>query len=152
MADSTTANRAAQTFQDLLANPYLRKLAQDPEIRDDARIAYDAARKALDRARQADSLGNAIFDDAKLHANIAKAANSIADARERLVTKPKRHPFAKAFVLLVAGSVLALVLSEELRNKVLDLLFGAEEEFDYVSTTGPLDGNVADSASLGDEA
>ena len=37
---------------------------------------------------------------------------------------------------MVAG-VLALALSEGLRSKVLDLLFGAEEEFDYSSTTMP---------------
>ena len=28
-------------------------------------------------------------------------------------------------------------MSEDARNKVLDLLFGAEEEFDYTSTTTP---------------
>ena len=33
--------------------------------------------------------------------------------------------------------MLALALSEGLRSKVLDLLFGAEEEFDYSSTTAP---------------
>jgi len=38
-------------------------------------------------------------------------------------------------VLLTIAAVLALVLSEGLRSKVLDLLFGAEEEFDYSSTT-----------------
>jgi hypothetical protein len=35
------------------------------------------------------------------------------------------------------AGILALVLSESLRSKVLDLLFGAEEEFDYSSTTAP---------------
>jgi hypothetical protein len=40
------------------------------------------------------------------------------------------------FLLLLAG-VLALVLSEGVRSKVLDLLFGSEEEFDYSSTTMP---------------
>ena len=30
-----------------------------------------------------------------------------------------------------------MALSEDLRAKVLDLLFGAEEEFDYSSTTTP---------------
>ena len=30
-----------------------------------------------------------------------------------------------------------MALSESLRSKVLDLLFGAEEEFDYSSTTAP---------------
>jgi hypothetical protein len=41
------------------------------------------------------------------------------------------------FLLLIAG-VLALVLSKDLRSKVLDMLFGAEEEFDYSSTTMPV--------------
>jgi hypothetical protein len=35
------------------------------------------------------------------------------------------------------GAGVALVVSEGLRNKVLDALFGAEEEFDYTSTTTP---------------
>ena len=42
-------------------------------------------------------------------------------------------------MLLAVGAVLALALSEGLRTKVLDLLFGAEEEFDYSSTTAPGD-------------
>jgi hypothetical protein len=41
------------------------------------------------------------------------------------------------FLLLIAG-VLALVLSKDLRSKALDMLFGAEEEFDYSSTTMPV--------------
>jgi hypothetical protein len=40
-------------------------------------------------------------------------------------------------VLLAVAGVLAISLSEGLRTKVLDLLFGAEEEFDYSSTTAP---------------
>ncbi len=36
-------------------------------------------------------------------------------------------------LVLVAG--LAVALNEQLRNRVLDLLFGAEEEFDYTPTT-----------------
>ena len=35
------------------------------------------------------------------------------------------------------GLNLALALSEGLRKKVLDALFGAEEEFEYTSTTTP---------------
>ncbi len=37
-------------------------------------------------------------------------------------------------LLTVAGG-LALALSEGLRKKVLDALFGAEEEFEYTATT-----------------
>ncbi len=43
----------------------------------------------------------------------------------------------RLLLLLVVGSVLALALSATLRTKVLDLLFGAEEEFDYSPTTAP---------------
>jgi hypothetical protein len=37
----------------------------------------------------------------------------------------------------VVGAALAVALTPQLRSKVLDLLFGAEEEFDYTSTTTP---------------
>ena len=42
--------------------------------------------------------------------------------------------------LIVIGSVAALIASEDLRKKVLDALFGAEEEFEYTSTTTPASG------------
>ena len=38
-------------------------------------------------------------------------------------------------LLLIVGAGAALALSEGLRKKVLDALFGAEEEFEYTSTT-----------------
>ena len=37
----------------------------------------------------------------------------------------------------VVGAGLALAVSEDLRKKVLDALFGAEEEFEYSATTAP---------------
>jgi hypothetical protein len=43
----------------------------------------------------------------------------------------------KLVLLLLIAAIAALVLSEGLRSKVLDVLFGAEEEFDYSSTTMP---------------
>ena len=44
-------------------------------------------------------------------------------------------PLGRILLVALAGAILALVLNEELRNRALDLLFGAEEEFDYVPTT-----------------
>jgi hypothetical protein len=35
------------------------------------------------------------------------------------------------------GGIVALVASEGLRKKVLDALFGAEEEFEYTASTTP---------------
>ena len=44
---------------------------------------------------------------------------------------------ASSILLAIVGGGLAIALSEDVRNKVLDLLFGKEEEFDYTSTTAP---------------
>jgi hypothetical protein len=35
----------------------------------------------------------------------------------------------------VIGGIIAIVVSEDARKAVLDTLFGAEEEFEYTSTT-----------------
>ena len=44
-------------------------------------------------------------------------------------------PIGGALLLAVLAGVLAVALSEDVRNRLLDALFGAEEEFDYVPTT-----------------
>ncbi len=49
-------------------------------------------------------------------------------------------------MLLIVGGIAALVLSEDLRKKVLDTLFGAEEEFEYTSTTTPSSSGSSSSA------
>ena len=61
-----------------------------------------------------------------------------ADASVALKDGPKkkrRGGLGRLLLLAIVGGALALALSEDLRNKVLDALFGAEEEFDYTSTT-----------------
>jgi hypothetical protein len=42
----------------------------------------------------------------------------------------------KILIVLVVA-VLAVALSEQVRNRVLDALFGAEEEFTYSPSTAP---------------
>ena len=69
---------------------------------------------------------------------MADAAASLKEAADSLrgQKKRKRRKGRLLFVGLV-GAGLALALSEGLRKKVLDALFGAEEEFEYTSTTAP---------------
>ena len=43
----------------------------------------------------------------------------------------RRGGIGRSLLLIAVAGVLAVALSESLRSKVLDLLFGAEEEFDY---------------------
>ena len=45
--------------------------------------------------------------------------------------------FGRLLMVTVIGGAVALAVSEGLRKKVLDALFGAEEEFEYTSTTAP---------------
>ena len=47
----------------------------------------------------------------------------------------KSFPLGRALLLAIVAATLAIALSEPLRDRVLDALFGAEEHFDYVPTT-----------------
>ena len=49
----------------------------------------------------------------------------------------RRRGFKRALMLATVGGLLATAFNEGIRTKVLDLLFGAEEKFDYTSTTAP---------------
>lgn len=51
--------------------------------------------------------------------------------------KRKKHRIRKLLFLIVAGGAGALTLSEDARNKVLDALFGSEEEFQYSPPSSP---------------
>ena len=51
------------------------------------------------------------------------------EAEEKPKKKKKRG--RKLLFLLMIGGAGALVLSEDVRNKALDALFGSEEEFQY---------------------
>ena len=61
------------------------------------------------------------------------------EASEQLRGRRKRRrlTFGRLVLLALIGAALALLLSEDLRKAVLDKMFGAEEEFEYTSTTSP---------------
>jgi hypothetical protein len=108
-----------------------------PELRDSLRDAFEAAKGAYDRAT-GNSKGavKAVTSDKKVQKELREAAESLREASERLRKPPKRKKGIGRFLLLgvVAGAI-ALVLSESARKTVLDTLFGAEEEFEYTSST-----------------
>jgi hypothetical protein len=120
------------------ANPYLRRLAEDEDLRQNIVDAYESAKKAYGRLSNGKSPTKQIFDDKKLQKEIKNAASSVRDASVALRESPrkrKRGGFGKVLLVGVAGAGVALAVSEGLRKKVLDALFGAEEEFEYSSTT-----------------
>ena len=75
------------------------------------------------------------MDDKKVHKELKSAAESLREASDQLRGKRESHTFRNLVLLTIVGAVLAIALSEDLRKAVLDRLFGAEEEFEYTSTT-----------------
>jgi hypothetical protein len=123
-------------------NQYVQRLLEDPELRENLRTAYESARKAYGRMN-GKGPGKAL-DDKKVQRDLRQAVNSLRDAAESLREKPKRKKRRGRLLLVaVVGAGAALALNEGLRKKVLDALFGAEEEFEYTSTTTPESGTTA---------
>jgi hypothetical protein len=122
------------------ASPYVQRVIEDAELRENVRVALDNAKKAYARLTNGKP-ATKVLDDKKLHKEVRQAAESLRDAgqalREGPKKKKKRGGFGKLLLVGIIGAGAALALSDGLRNKVLDTLFGAEEEFDYTSTTAP---------------
>jgi hypothetical protein len=137
MARSTRAQKARDAVGAAGDNPYLRRLMEDEELRDSVRTAFDAAKDAYERLSRNGSVIDTAIDDKKVHKDLKKTAENLRDASNRLRGKEKKRHWGRIIVVGLAGAALALVLSEGLRKAVLDKLFGAEEEFEYTSTTTP---------------
>jgi hypothetical protein len=134
-------DRIGKASEAVRGNEYLRRLIEDDELRDSLLAAYGAARSAYGRVGNGKPITKALMEDRKLKRELAEAAGALREASISLKDgSPKRKRkggAGRALALLVVGAILAVALSEDLRSKVLDLMFGAEEEFDYSSTTMP---------------
>jgi hypothetical protein len=138
MATRTKKAKKAAGVAAATTSPWVQRLVQDEELRDNFRVAFEAARDAYERLSDGKS-PRELVEDKKIQADIKQAADALKDAGSALKEGPKqarrrRRRGRKLLVLLVAAG-LALALSEDLRSKLLDALFGKEEEFDYGSTT-----------------
>jgi len=132
-----TATRANDIYETARENPYVQRLIEDDKLRDSLRDAFEAAKGAYGRASgNGKGTVKAVTSDKKVQKDLREAAESLREASERLRKPPKRKKGIGRFLLigLVAGAI-ALVLSEGARKAVLDTLFGAEEEFEYTSST-----------------
>jgi hypothetical protein len=122
---------------------YLARILEDEKLRGNLASAYGTARSAYGRMSNGKSPTKALLEDRKLQREIAQIAESLRDASGALREPPKstrkrrRRRRGRSLMVLAIAGVLAIALSESLRTKVLDLLFGAEEEFDYSSSTAP---------------
>ncbi len=134
-------DRIGKAGEALRSSDYIKRLIEDEQLRANLLAAYAAGRSAYGRVSNGKPAGKALLEDRKLQKELAEAASALRDASfaiKQPAAKPKRKGgLGRVLLLAVVGAALALALSEDLRSKVLDMLFGAEEEFDYSSTTMP---------------
>ena len=118
------------------SNQYVQRFIDDEELRENVRNAFVSAKKAYGRINGKGPVK--ALDDKKVQRELKEAASSLKDAADSL-RGGKRRKRRKGRLLLIAfvGAGLALALSEDLRKKALDALFGAEEEFEYTASTTP---------------
>jgi hypothetical protein len=139
MGAQSRSERAGDAARSVASNPYVRRLLEDEELRDNIRVAFEAAKNAYGRMQNGKGPAKALMDDKKVQRDLRTAAESLRDASDQLRGKRRGGGFGlgKAILIAVIGAALVLILSEDARRVVLDKLFGAEEEFEYTSTTTP---------------
>ena len=132
-----SAQKASEAATSLRSNPYVQRLIEDEDLRDNIREAVEAARDAYARIANGKGPAKAIMEDKKVHKDMRKAAESLREASDQLRGKRRKSRLGRLILIALIGAAIAIVLSEDIRKALLDKLFGAEEEFEYASTTSP---------------
>jgi hypothetical protein len=120
-------------------NPYIQRVIEDGTLRDNVTNVIESSKGAYEQLVSNGAPAKAVLEDSTLHEHVQSAAGSVRDIALALNDVDAKHnqPFKKKkrrgrkLLLLLIGAGIALALSESLRNKVLDALFGKEEEFQY---------------------
>src|SRR5947208_16562429 len=117
-------------------NPYVQQILNDPKLRKNVQTAVASGKKAYGRVSNGKVNPRELLEDRKLHSELGRALGASRDVAITITRtgrrRTRRGPRAgRRILIVVVGSGVALAASEKLRSKVLDLLFGAEEEFQY---------------------
>ena len=155
MAAKKQAAKAGGAVTSAYASPYVQRLIQDEDVRENLRTALESGRTAYGRLTNGKAPQKVVFDDKRFQKELRTAADALRDASESLREGPKRKRkggIGRLLLLAIVGGAVAIGVSADLRNKVLDLLFGAEEEFDYTSTTAPVTPSPSSSGTETPEA
>jgi hypothetical protein len=122
------------------SNPYIQRLLEDPKLRKNVSTAVNSSKSAYDRVNNGKLQAQTLLEDKKLHQDLGRALGAARDATISLTQARRRRrglTFGRALVLAGIGGGIAVAASEQLRSKALDLLFGAEEEFQYTPPASP---------------
>jgi hypothetical protein len=124
------------------ANPYVQRLIEDQSLRENIQKAFGSSKSAYGRLADGETSARAVLEDKKLQGDLREALEAVRDAALALSEEPRRRArkgkrVGRTVLIVGLGSGLALVGSEKLRSKVLDTLFGKEEEFEYTPPPPP---------------
>jgi len=120
----------------------IKRLIEDEELREAVGRAIESSRSVYERVSSAKKPSK-LLEDKKLQAEAIEAFDAIRTVTISLTGvgkslpapkrkgKKKRRGFRRLVLLVGAGGTVAVVASDGVRSKVLDALFGAEEEFEY---------------------
>ena len=122
------------------SNPYIQRLLDDPKLRKNVSVVVTSSKNAYDRVNNGNLQAQRLLEDKKLHQDLGRALGAARDATIVLTAAKRRRrglTFGRALLLAGIGGGIAIAASEQLRSKALDLLFGAEEEFQYTPPASP---------------
>jgi hypothetical protein len=136
------------------ATPYIQRIVQDAKLRENVKTAYDSSRSAYARLTNGKAPAKALMEDKRLQRDLQQAVEALKEATNALSEAPKKQRPRKKGLrlgrkLAIASLAFALALagSESLRTKVLDAVFGKEEEFEY--TPPPATASTPPSSPVG---
>ncbi len=118
------------------ASPTAGRPVEDAELRATLREAVQSAERAYTRLTSKRHRKQTGAADKKLKAELRNAVKGLKRVSGKLAeatpaAKGKRVGPVRKAVLLVTGSAVVVAACPWMRGKVLDALFGAEEEFEY---------------------
>jgi hypothetical protein len=142
---------AAEIINIARSNPYIERLMEDQKLRKQVSTALNSSKAVYVRLTNGKVAPQILLEDKKLHSDVGRALGAARDASIILINTPRRRrrrlTLGRVVMIGAVATGVALAVSEGLRSKALDLLFGAEEEFQY--TPPPDSSSPAETTSVG---
>ena len=90
------AVRAGRAAADARGNPYVQRMIEDPDLRDNVREAFESARHAYKRMSNGKPPTKALLEDKKLQRDLRQATDSLREAADQLRGKRAASVIASA--------------------------------------------------------
>src|SRR3954463_14189746 len=82
--------KAGKAAQSARSNPYVQRLIEDEDLRQNILEAFESARDAYSRLSNGKSPAKQVFEDKKLQKHIRETAGNVRDASVALYEAPKK--------------------------------------------------------------